>query len=40
MYKSINKYKKVMTFVINYRTYISENNKVGAKPLKFRLSTK
>ena len=21
-----------MTFVINYRTYISENNKVGAKP--------
>ena len=25
-----------MTFVINYRTYISENNKVGAKPLKFR----
>ena len=22
-----------MTFVINYRTYISENNKVGAKPL-------
>ena len=26
--------------VINYRTYISENNKVGAKTLKFRKSTK
>ena len=30
----------VMKFVINYRTYISENNKVGAKMLKFSLSTK
>ena len=29
-----------MKFVINYRTYISENNKVGAKTLKFRMSTK